>query len=93
MPSVLTLHLRPEAGHQVLARVFDGKQLVGTPTLHPGIDLAITAYGHGHPDVPGVTGFDIWYGGWSVGVTPLAQMQTQAQELARRLVVLSAVLR
>src|SRR3989344_2844578 len=45
--SVLTLHIRPEGAQQYLARVFDGKILVGVPTLHPGIKEAIEAYGLG----------------------------------------------
>ncbi|WP_242421378.1 hypothetical protein [Acidovorax sp. Root267] len=90
--SVLTLHIRPEGAQQYLVRVFDGKLLLGVPSLHPEIDQAIQAYGQG-AGFPGVTAFDIWYGGWSVGTIPLDQMRTGASELADRLVVLSAVLR
>ncbi|MBV7430054.1 MULTISPECIES: hypothetical protein [unclassified Acidovorax] len=89
---VLTLHIRPEGTAQYLARVFDGKVLVGTPTLHAEIDEAIEAYGHAD-GFPGVTAFNIWYGGGSVGTVPLIQMRTDAVELSNRLVVLSAVLR
>jgi len=90
--SVLTLHIRPEGAQQYLARVFDGKILVGIPTLHPGIKEAIEAYGLGQ-GFAGVIAFHIWYGGWSVGTIPLDRMRTEAAELANRLVVLSAVVR
>ena len=42
---------------------------------------------------PGVAAFAIWYGGWSIGAKPLAQMVDEAALLANRLVVLSAVVR
>lgn len=90
--SILTLHIRPEGAHQYLARVFDGKVLVGAPTLHAGIAPAIEAYGRAE-GFPGVTAFNIWYGGGSVGSIPLAQMRSDAAGLANRLAVLSAVLR
>lgn len=90
--SVLTLHIRPEGTEQYLARVFDGKLQVGVPTLHTHLEQAIVAYGEGE-GFPGVTAFDIWYGGWSVGATPLPKMRTESAELARRLVGLSAVVR
>ncbi len=91
---VLTLHIRHEGSHQYLARVFDGKVQVGAATLHARIDEAIAAYGtRGSQLFPGVTAFAIWYGGWSVGAKPLAQMEDEAALLANRLVVLSAVVR
>lgn len=91
---VLTLHIRHEGSHQYLARVFDGKVQVGDSTLHARIDEAIAAYGaQGEKSFPGVTAFSIWYGGWSIGAKPLAQMVNEAALLANRLVVLSAVVR
>lgn len=90
--SVLTLHILPEGAKQYLARVFDGKILVGVPTLHPGIMDAIEAYGL-EQGFAGVIAFHIWYGGWSVGTIPLHRMRNEVAELANRLVVLSAVAR
>ncbi|RQO81248.1 hypothetical protein DBV10_15005 [Acidovorax sp. FJL06] len=91
---VLTLHIRHEGSHQYLARVFDGKVQVGGATLHGRIDEAIAAYGaQGSQSFPGVTAFTVWYGGWSIGAKPLAQMVDEATFLANRLVVLSAVAR
>ncbi len=91
---VLTLHIRHEGSHQYLARVFDGKVQVGAETLHARIDEAIATYGtRGSQWFPGVTAFAIWYGGWSVGAKPLAQMVDEAALLATRLGVLSAVVR
>lgn len=88
----LTLHIRHEGSHQYLARIFDGKVQVGGATLHERIDDAIHAYAT-QPSLPEVTAFDIWYGGWSVGSTPLWEMRDNAALLANRLVVLSAVVR
>lgn len=90
--SVLTLHIRPEGAQQYLARVFDGKLLVGVPTVHAQIHGAIEAYGSGG-GIRGVSAFNIWYGGWSVGAIPLARMRTESTDLAKRLLVLSAVVR
>jgi hypothetical protein len=91
---VLTLHIRHEVSHHFLARVFDGRELVGLPTDHTRIDEAIASYGElGAQRFLGVTAFAIWYDGWSVGEVPLGQMRTDAANLANRLVVLSAVLR
>ena len=90
---VLTLHIRHEGAHY-LARVFNGRELVGEPTDHARIDEAVMFYGeYGAQRFPGVTAFAVWYGGWNVGQVPLDQMRTDAPELANRLVVLSAVLR
>lgn len=89
---VLTLHIRPEAAHQYQARVFDGRVLVGQPTLHPGIAQAIEAYGQ-TDDFGDVRAFDIWYGGSSVGPVARASMRSKAPELAQRLTILAAVLR
>jgi hypothetical protein len=91
---VLTLHIGHKGSHHYLARVFDGRELVGEPTDHTRIDEAITSYGeHGGQRFPGVSAFEIWYDGWSIGEVPLEQMRTDAPDLASRLVVLSAVLR
>lgn len=90
--SVLTLHIRPEGPRHYLARVFEGKVLRGTPTLHAEVDEAIEAYGRAD-GFPGVTAFNIWYGGWSVGPVSLLQMRTEAAKLAGRLAVLATVLR
>ena len=91
---VLTLHVRPEGTRQFLARVFDGKQLVGEPSVHARVDEAIARYGaQGSQQFPGVTAFSIWYGGWSVGEVSLEDMRMQAPQLASRLEVLSAVVR
>ena len=91
---VLTLHIRHEGSHQYMARVFDGKVQVGVATLHTRIDEAIASYGmRASRSFPGVTAFAIWYGGWSIGTKPLAQMVDEAALLANRLVVLSAVVR
>lgn len=88
---VLILHIRPEGAKHYIARVFDGTSLVGTPTLHVHIESAIKAYGDSA--IQGVNAFEIWYGGWSVGTVPLVRMRTEADDLAKRLLVLSAVLR
>lgn len=91
---VLILHIRHECPHQFLARVFDGKVQVGAATQHTHIEEAIAAYGAtGSRLFPGVTAFAIWYGGWSIGAKPLAQMVDEAALLANRLVVMSAVIR
>lgn len=91
---VLTLHIRHEGSHQYLARVFDGKSQLGASTLHARIDEAIAAYGtSGNHDFPGLAGFSIWYGGWSIGSITLAQMRDEAELLANRLVVMSALVR
>lgn len=89
----LTLHIRPEGGHHYLARVFDGKQLVGTPTVHARVEDAIAAYGGEQKDLPHATTFDLWYGGWSVGEVTAAEMRAGSKGLAERLTMLSAVLR
>ena len=91
MPELI-LHIRPEGARHYLARVFDGKELVGEPTLHSTVEEAIRAYS-GSPAFPHVAAFNIWYAGWSVGLIPVARMRTEAAELASRLIVLSAVLR
>lgn len=93
MPSVLTLHLRAENGLHIRARVFEGRQLVGHPTLHPQMKDAIAAYGQGISGVPEAVAFDIWYEGWSVGQVSRERMQENAAELAQRLIMLSAVMR
>lgn len=91
---VLTLHIRHEGSHHYVARVFDGRELVGESTDHTRIEEAIASYGeHGSQRFPGVTAFAIWYDGWNVGEVPLDQMRADASDLANRLVVLSAVLR
>lgn len=91
---VLTLHIGHKGSHHYLARVFDGRELVGEPTDHARIDEAITFYGeHRAQRFPGVSAFAIWYDGWNVGEVALDQMRAYAPDLANRLVVLSAVLR
>lgn len=90
--SELTLHIRPEGARKYLARVFDGKELVGEPTLHSSIDGAIRAYADS-PAFPDATAFNLWYAGCSVGLIPVSRMCLEATQLASRLVVLSAVLR
>lgn len=89
--AVLILHIRPDGAQQYLARVFNGRCLVGTPTVHTHIEAAIQAYGDS--DIQGVTAFEIWYGGWSVGAIPRVRMRSEAGDLAKRLLVLSAVVR
>lgn len=93
MASVLTLHIRPDNLHQYEARVFDGRVRVGAATLHASVEEAIRAYGDCSNDFPGVTAFDIWFGGCNVGAIPVHRMRTAAPELAERLRVLAAVLR
>ncbi len=91
---VLTLHIAHEGSHHYLARVFDGKDMVGDSTEHERIDNAIAYYGtEGGKRFLSVTGFSIWYGGWSIGNVSLDRMRADAAQLANRLVVLSAVLR
>ena len=91
---VLTLHIHHESSHSYVARVFDGKEVVGDATNHERIDDAIAWYGaEGAKLFPGVTAFGLWYGGWSVGEVPVDEMRADAPQLANRLVVLSAVLR
>jgi hypothetical protein len=89
----LTLHIRCEGHDQYLARVFDGKRMVGIPTKHTQIEDAIAAYGDQRGDLPRSETFDLWLDAWGVGVVTTAQMQTHARELAERLKMLSAVLR
>ena len=90
----LILHIGHQGSHQYLARVFDGKLLVGTPTVHPRIEDAILAYGANAPEVfPQAEAFSIWYGGWTIGCIARTQMDTDATQLANRLLVLSAVVR
>ncbi|MCI5068859.1 hypothetical protein [Acidovorax sp.] len=89
----LTLHIRCEGHHRYLARVFDGKRMVGTPTTHGRIEDAIVAYADQRGELPKSETFDLWLDGWCVGVVTTAQMQTHATELAERLKMLSAVLR
>lgn len=89
----LTLHIRREGENRYLARVFDGRRMAGSPTIHPRLVDAIGAYGsHAEGCVP-LDAFDLWYGGWSVGTVSTTQMRTHAPELADRLEMLSAVMR
>ena len=91
---VLTLHIGHKGSRHYMARVFDGRELVGEPTDHARIDETIAFYGeHGAQRFPGVSAFAIWYEGWNVGEVALDQMRADAPDLANRLVVLSAVLR
>lgn len=90
----LILHIGHEGSHQYLARVFDGKVLVGQPTVHARIEDAIAAYGASASQLlPEVSAFVVWYGGWSIGRIPREQMDTDAAQLANRLLALSAVVR
>jgi hypothetical protein len=89
----LTLHIRCEGSQQYLARVFDGRRLLGTPTIHSRMEDAIAAYAAQGGDLPKSEAFDLWYDGWSVGVVTVAQMRAGSKELAERLQMLSAVLR
>jgi len=89
---VPTLHIRAHGAAQYQARVFRGKELLGEPSIHAGVEQAIEAYGT-HPQLPGVTGFHVWFEGCTVGAVPLAQMQAEAVNIAQRLVVLTAVMR
>ena len=90
----LTLHIAHERSHHYLARVFDGKDMVGDSTEHDRIDNAIAYCGtEGEKRFPSVTRFSIWYGGLSIGNASLDRMRADAAQLATRLVVLSAVLR
>lgn len=89
----LTLHIRRGDQDRYLARVFDGKRLIGEPTTHATIEDAIAAYGEQRDDLPESEAFELWLDGWSVGLVKTAKMQTGAQELALRLAMLSAVLR
>ena len=93
---MLTLHIRPDGEHQVVARIFDGKRLVGDPTVHPQLEQAIKAYGDAHfhaPDVAASSAYDLWFCGWTVGAVTVDQMRDDAHALAQRLVMLAAVMR
>lgn len=93
---MLTLHIRSDGDHQVVARVFDGKRLVGEPTVHPQLEQAIKAYGEAHfhsPDVAASSAYDLWFRGWTVGTVTVEQMREDAHALAQRLVMLAAVVR
>lgn len=93
-PSDLLLHIGHDGSHRYLARVFDGKVLVGKPTVHDRIDEAIAAYGAtATQSFPGVDSFSIWYGGWSIGRVARELMDADAAELANRLLVLSVAMR
>lgn len=90
----LILHIGHEGSHQYLARVFDAKVVVGEPTVHARIEEAIAAYGASASELlPEVSAFSIWYGGWTIGRISREQMDTDAPQLANRLLVLSAVVR
>lgn len=65
---------------------------MGEPTVHESVEQAIETYG-GTPGSVDVTGFHLWYEGCTVGAVPLAQMRRDAQGIAQRLIVLSAVIR
>ena len=81
----MTLHIGHKGSHHYLARVFDGRELVGEPTDHARIDEAIAFYGeHGAQRFPGVSAFAIWYDGWNVGEVALDQMR--AMRLISRIV-------
>ena len=92
---VPTLHIRAHGVAQFQSRVFRGKELVGDPGIHASVEEAIRAYGcnPGMANVPGVTGFYVWYEGCTVGAVPLAQMRDEAATIAQRLIVLTSVMR
>ena len=93
-PSGLLLHIGHDGSHRYLARVFDGKVLVGKATVHDRIDEAIAAYGAtATQSFPGVDSFSIWYGGWSIGRVARELMDADAAQLANRLLVLSVAMR
>lgn len=90
-PALLpTLHIRAHGPVQYQARVFQGKTLVGEPTLHSSVEEAICAYGQGGA---AQAGYCIWYEGCTIGALPLARMRDDAASLAERLIVLAAVMR
>lgn len=91
MPTLI-LHIRPDGAQSYQARVFEGKVLLGSPTIHAQVAAAIEAYGE-EDCFPQAAAFDIWYGGSSVRAVPRALMRTDAIGLAGRLLLLSLVQR
>lgn len=91
-PGSLILHIAHDGAHSYRARMFDGRDQVGTATYHSRIDEAIRWYGE-HSPVAGTKAFRIWYGGWCAGRFSLAEMEQGADGIAERLLVLSMVAR
>ena len=89
----LILHIRAVADGSFSARVFEGRQLVGTSSGHATIEDAIGAFGGQHGSLRRDETFELWFEGWTVGTVTAEQMRTTPGALADRLQLLSALQR